>query len=319
MKILLQAIKSLIRKVENSAERVLNFFGGNGIIKQEHLPDGYPYGEIVEILPKTAVEFDPESLEGYIATPFTLVPGNEYTVTWNGAEYICIAQGFETGIAIGHSINMGEEPFFILNYTEPMDGFYAGVMSMDGSTSATISIHSGTATKMDVKYLPDGYPYMELGKTILPSTTVEIDSELPIGYMFNPITLVAGNEYIVTFNGAEYNSIAQRIELSGATIGGSPARGVFIGAAEGLSIGESDYPFVILVLDQPGEFDGRAIYACVFVSVDVAGTPVTISVTEGKIVKMDARYLPDPILSSPNGTRYKITVDDSGTLSAAAI
>lgn len=191
MKILLQAIRSLLRKVENTAERALNFFGGDGIIKQEHLPDGYPYGETAEILPRTTIDIDPGDGGAVIQTPFTLVPGNEYTVTFNGEDYTCIAQKVETEpgtflVAIG---NVGA--------------------IMEGSDT--------------------------------------------------------GEPFVVAHLASEVGSLLHQIVV----------------------------------------FDGS--------------TSVTISIVGDRIVKMDARYLPDPILSSPNGTRFKITVDDSGTLSATAI
>ena len=37
------------------------------------------------------------------------------------------------------------------------------------------------------------------------------------------------------------------------------------------------------------------------------------------IKTIDMKYLPEQILTSPNGTQYKITVDDSGTISATEV
>lgn len=309
MKILLQAIKSLLRKVENTAERVLNFFGGDGIIKQEHLPDGYPYIEEGEILPSTTLEIDLFDGVAGISTPFSLVAGCKYTVTWNGTDYVCEAKEAQiwsaTGIGVGNvdmftGGNDTGEPFIIIavnnDYTQE-SGYYGIVQIWNEPSVVTFSISGMAATKMDVKYLPDGYPYMETAE-ILPKTAVEFDPELLEGYIATPFTLVPGSEYTVTWNGAEYICIAQGNEA---------------GIAIGHSINMGEEPFLILNFTEP--MDG--FYAGVM-SID-GSTFATISIVENEVTKMDARYLPDPILASPNGTRFKVTVDDSGNLSATAI
>lgn len=167
MKILLQAIKSLLRKVESTAERVLSFFDEGGIIKRKHMPDGYPYSEFAEILPSITAVDDGTTVVGMlpIYAPFKLTIGNEYIVTYNGKDYTCIAQegGFDSGtlysILLGNaSVLSGTdtgEPFAVLNLVVPEDGLYGGVVSLDGSASATIRIVGNEIVKMDARYLPD--------------------------------------------------------------------------------------------------------------------------------------------------------------------
>lgn len=139
----------------------------NGIIKQEHLPDGFPYSEFAEILPSETIEIDPDAGMGFIGTTFALVVGGEYTVTWNGTEYSCIGQEYSMdsipAVAIGNigAITGGdatEEPFVIINFdadtAAALGGVYGVLIALDGSASATIAISGTQITKISAAYLP---------------------------------------------------------------------------------------------------------------------------------------------------------------------
>ena len=157
------------------------------------LPEGVPYaiGKHVEILP----ECQPTRLgnEGVFVLNNgfpTFVGGEEYTVNWNGVDYICkafeVTENGVTSVALGdiYSI-LGEsggtgEPFCIF----PSEGVLV-IVALDGSTSVTLSIMQGTGTeirKLDSRCLPDNLVTTENIQSFLPDnlvTTENIQSFLP--------------------------------------------------------------------------------------------------------------------------------------------
>ena len=145
----------------------------NGIIKQEYLPDGFPYksgDDNAVILPSTALEVDPDA--GFMIVPevmeFTL--GLEYTVTWNGTAYACPCAEFVdpdsklSGLVLGNLGALGigditDHPFLILAYPKEFadeNGFNCAIMPIDGSATATVSIAGfvGNFQRMDATFLP---------------------------------------------------------------------------------------------------------------------------------------------------------------------
>ena len=145
-----------------------NVLNDSNIIKQEHLPDGFPYSEVAEILPSETIEIDPDAGMGYIFTPFALTLGGEYTVTWNGTEYSCVGQEYDfegiPTVALGNvgamtGGDMTEEPFVIINLdadiAAALGGVHGVVADLYGSASATIAISGTVITKIDATYIPD--------------------------------------------------------------------------------------------------------------------------------------------------------------------
>lgn len=137
----------------------------DGIIKQEVLPEGYPYVTQSTILPETTVEVV-DMREVLITDAFELTVGNTYTVNWSGTNYECVAQYFDMdGIA---TVVLGDiggvtggtstgEPFIIVAYPAEIvaeAGAYGMVMALDGSTSVTLSIMGNVYQPMSANYLP---------------------------------------------------------------------------------------------------------------------------------------------------------------------
>lgn len=110
-------------------------------------------GETVVILPETTVTPD-EAGESAIMEPLLspLVDGNEYTVTYNGAKYLCKAQNVGEFFVLGNvgadtgGVDTGE-PFqfgaLSLEAAAQM-GFYAMLIAIDGAETVTISITAKT-------------------------------------------------------------------------------------------------------------------------------------------------------------------------------
>lgn len=106
-----------------------------------------------EIVPETTCTFS----DGQATMPcnFVFNIGEEYTVTWNGVEYVCV--GYDAGVVIavgdGSSMFGGEstgEPF-MLGATNGTLFVYA----VSDDTSATFKITGSKVHKLDRKFLPD--------------------------------------------------------------------------------------------------------------------------------------------------------------------
>lgn len=161
-------VPSKISELENDS----NFMASNevlnedGIIKQDILPEGYPYTSILDFA--TTLQADPENGESLITDKFELVSGNSYKVTWNGTEYTCTAQPLDFGGLIAPALgNLSvadenyentNEPFIIGALPKEAAqefGAYGTVLHLDGSTEANLSIYGNVTRKIDEKYLPD--------------------------------------------------------------------------------------------------------------------------------------------------------------------
>lgn len=144
----------------------------NGTIKQQYLPDGFPYkdGKVMPILTNAKPVDMGEGQFAFLET-IELVDGRTYTVNWNGTEYECICKyitgeadafyvlGF-IGVLTGDTSDGVEFPF-VIAAVPPEYAAEAGVgglvMPLDGSTDITLSISGfvGTIQKIDPVFLPD--------------------------------------------------------------------------------------------------------------------------------------------------------------------
>ena len=150
----------------------------------------------------------------------------------------------------------------------------------------------GGSGPIDPKRLPEGYPYKEQSETVIAEkqTVVFEPFNGNMAGMLEGYTgpLVIGKTYKIVFDGTEFMSTAETVEL-------------------GVGIGNETV--TILAMDD---------MAMVVVKGDDA-TEHTIAVSEFSetIQPMAEEFM--PLLTSPNGTKYKLTVSDDGTLSAVAV
>lgn len=269
----------------------------------KYLPNGLPYIEtdLTEILPETTIAIDSENGGGFYEKAIGLVVGNNYTVTWNGTEYNCIAQDYQPesgmeaiGITLGNmsSVTGGEdtgEPFVILelypDYAEAQ-GFLVGIVAFDGSESAVLSItgEGEIIHKINNKYLPDGVGYEET-VTLLPSMTISRTESESYFSINSSIQFTEGDTYIVTWNGTKYTCTATKYYNSFICIGNGDKL-----AENGGDTGE---PFAIASLDS-----GIAVFS--FDNLTI----VTVSIDHANIHKIPLRYLPE--------TLPTVTTEDNG-------
>lgn len=129
------------------------------------------YSEIaqVEVYAEHSPIYDETEGCAYDGEPFITRPvsGGEYTVTWNGVDYVCVGDEFEmdgmTIVALGNTSVIGgnlttDDPFCIMvvpsDLSETMGGLTSIVYPFDGSTEITLKVN-GVAEV--VHKIPDKY------------------------------------------------------------------------------------------------------------------------------------------------------------------
>lgn len=121
------------------------------------------WSEEVEVLPETTVEFDPDSGDFFLPK-FDLEAGKEYTVNYNGTEYVstCIEADPDAGLlALGNIPRITETgdnglPFVIV-YSVYEEGRL--MAALDGSETVTLSIVQKNYTPIPVEYVANALPY----------------------------------------------------------------------------------------------------------------------------------------------------------------
>lgn len=122
----------------------------------------------VEILPET--ELVKQSANTFLLVPAIseiLVPGELYTVTFNGVDYTCevipIPAGPHGAFALGNAaavMGTGDtgEPFALLTSAigAMASDYYAQVFTVEDVDAATIAVARGGIKKIDKKFLPEG-------------------------------------------------------------------------------------------------------------------------------------------------------------------
>ena len=258
-------------------------------IDTKYLPEALRFGDKkfdVEVLPEET--FAVEGEENPISTPFSLTSGDTYLVTWNGAEYTCVAQtqpmedigaAFVVGnVAMLNGTGDTGEPFVVLAFPGALAaefGMGGGFIPLDGSTEVTLSIKGASFTPIDSKYLPEA---LQFGKTSIqtPEVTVEFTSgEFNAPYQ-PTLGLVAGQEWVVTWNGTEYTCKAE-IFAEGDTTG------VVVGNLGFILGGElTGEPFIIL--DAPA-LGGGIVFSL------IGESSATFSARSDSVKRISGEYL----------------------------
>lgn len=295
--------------------------GGGGVSSWNDLTDKPFYSEFLteEILSVASLPFD-NTTSGYALytaenTYYDMTPGRAYTVTWAGEEYQCEAKAFEdtenlsSGVVLGE-VNMyvpntpsgNNEPFGVacIRYEGSLEVTY--ILSHNGVYNGPVEIRfEGEVVKtIDPKYLPEGIgsgggvkhwddlegrPFYSEFEALV-DTTLEIDPGRGTGVLLDPIGLVVGQEYTVTWNGTEYVCTAQAVDAEGIPMVVVGDFGMMMGGA---STGE---PFVIAEI--PPEVAAEMGAAVMIVPVD--GSPsVTIVIAIETPKTIDPKYLPESL------------------------
>lgn len=175
----------------------------------------------------------------------------------------------------------------------------AKVLFVDASGVPHPSSGGGYVPKpLTYDYMPDGYPKKER-KTVTLLEDEEADFDGKNGVAFSAqFDLVVGQTYVAIWDGAAYERVAKEIE-------GTPYFGnlaIQTGGAD--NTGE---PFLCALLG------GHVVWFAATAATHTVG----LSLVTETPTPMAEEFM--PVLTSPNGTKYKLTVDDTGTISATEV
>lgn len=170
--------------------------------------------------------------------------------------------------------------------------------------------------------LPEGYPYKEKSETVLvEETAVEMsavgETGLCQGSLVTDLHWTDGENYILKLDGESYECTVKNL-----------AGTMYIGNLWYMlkALGTSDEEIAQTGIENTGE----RFY--IYLNNDYSNETVEFVITLGDVVEtvtfglsqksetiqpMAEEFM--PLLTSPNGTKYKLTVSDDGTLSAVAV
>lgn len=280
-------------------EKFLKQYGGGsgGVTSWNDLTDK-PFGEtttVKEVLAECQPEMGDEGAFVIDSGAPVLTAGETYIVDWNGTEYACAVQdlsAMQPGMfLLGNGANFGfagnGEPFAIMG-----GGGTLQMMPLDGSTTLTISIRQEVTEvkKISGKYVEGmGYSDTVSERTVWHEETAVAEGDEILLDMSN-FSSLAGKNVIVTLNGHEYETAC------------------YFDAGK-TCINFGDYEISQHVASSAGPILAPA----------TEGETYTIKIEEVAEVEtihpIDEKLI---VLTSPNGTKYSLSVADDGTLSAVA-
>ena len=314
--------------------------GGSSVPKPltfDYMPAGYPTKTMgtATVMEEQVVEFvssgDGMPNTGALTTTFIPVEGQTYIVNWDGTEHECVCSIFNGRfLVLGNLSIVGAgddtgEPFIYLNVPSVGSEFE----TFDTSPSHTISVKKTgeIVTPMANEFLPvaseDNYGVVKKSEIV---TSYKFDRQAPHDQMVEAIAAFGtGNASIVwgvrKVLDASYNSSDDTISVSFAK---EPLKRVtFNKNSDGFyinNLGSNTYGE--LQGNQVRIFNNNNDYAVLAVKGELPN--VTLDVTANRIT-LNGIYgisTTEMILkSSTEGSskNFKITVDDSGTISATEI
>lgn len=211
-------------------------------------------GTNVAVLPQTSVDFDTGAylVHGFAENSF--IEGNKYIVVWNGKEYEAHCYVEDGTYVIGNGVladmtTKTDHPFCVVSFGGSACYVYK---ETDTAETITIKINGVQETiyhQLDPQYVKDMYYTEERNDVeILPTSTAIDTGNAIMGELYvvgDPITLVEGKTYKVTYNGLTYESVASAITIPsiGAAIGLGDVGLLATGSPTGA------YPFVLAAND----------------------------------------------------------------------
>ena len=313
--------------------------GGSSVPKPltyDYMPEGYPTKTMgtVTVMEEQVVEFvspgDGLPSVGTLTTTFTPVEGQTYIVNWDGAEHECVCSIFNGSyLVLGNLSIVGAgddtgEPFIYLNVPSTGSEFE----TFDTASSHTISVKKTgeIVTPMANEFLPvaseDNYGAVKKSEIV---TSYKFGTQAPHDKMVEAIAaFITGNASIVwginKVISASYNSSDDTISVRFAE---EPLRILTFSNNNGayvINFGSTTYGE--LQGNQVRIFNNNNDYTVLAVEGELPN--VTLDVTADRITfnGICGMSTTEIILkSSTEGSskNFKITVDDSGTISATEI
>lgn len=295
----MQAAKAAQAAAELARDEAISAGGtGGGAGSWEDLGEGIGFGVLLEETTLTATNTK-------LTKDLPLTAGNEYTVTWNGTEYVCTATDVSALSGVDGSAYVGNfegsasgEPFCI-HYT-PGTGTTVNIAI--GSAPATVSV-TGVGTviiPIPGKYLPKGTPWID-GEVYLDESYASSFTHPSFGTMwriYKAVKLKVGETYTVIYNGTSYNCACQAAPSGLIEDPDAVAMGNF-SVVGGANTGE---PFAMLISYDYREVDIVDLSSASSVECAIHAVGTTIS-------KIDEACLPDVFRVTGDGAT--MTADKS--------
>ena len=303
----------------------------------DYMPEGYPSKTMgtVTVMEEQVVEFvspgDGSPSVGSLTTTFTPVEGQTYIVNWDGAEYECVCSVYHSTIlSIGNKSIAGAgddtgEPFIYLNVPSMGSEFE----TLDTSASHTISVKKPgeIVTPMAGEFLPvaseDNYGAVKKSEIV---TSYKFDRQAPHDQMVEAIAAFeTGNASIVwgvrKVINASYNSSDDTISVS--FVDDPLNRITFNKTSDGFyinNLGSNTYGE--LQGNQVRIFNDNNAYTVLSAKGESPNVALDVTAERISINGICGISATEMILKSStygSGKKFRITVDDSGTLSATEV
>ena len=326
-------------------EKFLKQFGGGGgggsvpkPLTYDYMPEGYPKKSVqtTTLMEEQELAFTDD--EGVYGAPLTnaleLVVGQTYTVNWDGADYECVGSVSGSGTPVLGNLSIaGEgddtgEPFIYVYNTKQHTSFFA---TLDTAASHTISVKitEETVTPMAEEYLPENIAI----KSEVEATQEVLDSVFSSVATFT-FDKQTSERDTFNFNGFNYYKISDFnpapedvISFKGTTESGADLYGIITGNN---CVG---YGGVFIVVASAGDCSLHvadsvvrrftAPSAGLYAQYEVDNPDLTAGTGAFTLrASTESSYITGLFLksSTPDSTKkFKITVDDSGTLKATEV
>lgn len=168
-----------------------------GVIRQESLPEGYPYEVLTEVErieeQSYSCVYDASQGMAMCSEPFPVIleTNKVYDITFDGKTYRCYSRKFYEAVAIGNLMAAGEpdtgEPFCILtsdpdNYTQ-----FITYDTANATHNVSVVCYDLTTTKLAERFIPDSVPktyIVNIDENGVPDTeSATIETYYDDGYM----------------------------------------------------------------------------------------------------------------------------------------
>lgn len=290
------------------------------------------YADVAEtvLLEESTVSFtNPGAGLYYAAIPTTieLTAGETYKVSWDGATYECVCESIMGYSVIGNPsiIGLGADtgdPFAIAPLA---DGNGTEIYTKDTSASHTISISvfAGEVVKIDTKYLPistdDSYGVIKKSDIV---SAYNFPQNAPHDKMVEAIIASTTGRSKIVWGGldvisAYYDSSTDEINVQFA---GSPLIFSTFKNLDGFykKNVEKSSEYIELTGKQARIFNSEGVYTVL--ATEGVQSDSTLR-TDADKFSIDGEFIGFALVlrSSTSSKRFKITVDDSGTLTATEV
>ena len=315
--------------------------GGGGSVPKpltyDYMPEGYPTKAIgtVTLMEEQEVEFA-LSNGVYSAAPtntFEIIEGQTYTVNWDGTEYECVCSAFNSLLVLGNLSIYGigndtGEPFiYAYNSNQSAGGF----TTLDTSASHTISVKTAgeVATPIAEEFLPENLATkseVEIAQTAANSNKEVLDRAFSSVATFTFDKQTSGRDTFAfdaydCYKISDFNPAPNDvISFTGTRESGDNFSKIAIGSncvSYGLFIVVASSGACSIPLTETVTGSFVAPSAGLYAMYEEGNTHTTAGTGQFTLMSIDGLTIKSSTYGSTK--KFRITVDDSGTISATEV